>query len=332
MPSDRIWVGGYTSDMNGAAEGIALLGALSDGTLENRGLAAATDSPSFLGVAGDVLYAVGEAGPSVSAFRIVGDELRLLGTRDAAGGAPCALAVLDAGSLIAVACYDDGVIDVHPLTVDGALGSTSQSLSGEIPGAHVNQDGAHAHAVLEISASLILTTDLGTDRVYIHRLEAGGLRRTGTVQLPAGSGPRDLYHHPSGVLWVLGELSAEVFVLLPTGEGYEIASSTTLPGAQSGDHAAALALSRDGRFLYSGLRGSDRIAVLAASADGRGLTPVGHVDSGGGWPRHLVVDGDYLRVANQLADSVATFTIAGDGMPVPHSALSVPSPTYLLLG
>jgi hypothetical protein len=44
------------------------------------------------------------------------------------------------------------------------------------------------------------------------------------------------------------------------------------------------------------------------------------------------MDGEYLRVANQLTSSVATFTIGSDGLPVAHSSLPVPSPTYLLLG
>ncbi len=87
----------------------------------------------------------------------------------------------------------------------------------------------------------------------------------------------------------------------------------------------------DGRFAYAGLRGSDNVSVLAASPDGLTLTPVGFVGSGGGWPRHLVVDGGLLRVANQLTNSVVTFSIGDDGIPVRQSSLMVHSPTYLLL-
>jgi 6-phosphogluconolactonase (cycloisomerase 2 family) len=332
MSSDLIWVGGYTDDMSGAARGINLLTVAPDGSLENHGLAAASDSPSYLASSGDVLYAAGEGGPNVLAFRIVGDELHFVGIQGAAGGSPCAIAVVGDRRLLVAACYEDGVIDVHPLRPDGAIGRTSQSLRGDEPGPHVNQDGPHAHAALQVNSTTVATTDLGTDRVYLHALERDGLTRTGVVQFPAGTGPRDLLLHPSGALWVLTELSAEIFVLRPTESGYEIATSVILPGAQPGDHASALARSRDGRFVYSGLRGSDRIAILAVSGGGQQLAPVGFVDCGGGWPRHLVVDGDYLRVANQLTDSVATFAIGDDGIPVLKSSLTVPSPTYLLLG
>jgi hypothetical protein len=44
------------------------------------------------------------------------------------------------------------------------------------------------------------------------------------------------------------------------------------------------------------------------------------------------MDGEYLRVANQLTSSVVTFTLGSDGLPIQHSSLVVPSPTYLLLG
>jgi len=329
VSASRIWVGGYTEDSSGLAEGIVLLAVAADGSLVDRGLAVVADSPSYLVRGGDFIYAVGEAAPSVSAFRIHGDELHFAGTQDAAGPAPCALAVLGANAALATACYGDGTIDVHPLSPDGAILKTGQRLLGEGKGTRINQDGPHAHAVLQVDSSTVLTTDLGSDVVYIHSFDGELLTRTGRVQLPAGSGPRDLLRHPSGVVWVLTELSHEVFVLDDT--DYSIVSSVALPGARTTDNSAAIALTDDGRFAYAGSRGSDTVAVLGVSPDGRELTPLTSIGSGGGWPRHLVVDGNYLRVANQLTNAVVTFTIGDDGIPVKSSSLFVPSPAYLLL-
>jgi 6-phosphogluconolactonase len=332
VSSSRIWVGGYTDDMNGSAEGIAVLRVAPDGSLENHGLAIAADSPSFLASSGDTLYAAGEGARVVTAYRIAGDELHFLGLQDTAGELPCALAVLGERVALAVACYRDGTLDVHPLSPDGALGKTGQSLRGVGKGTRINQDGPHAHAALQVDETTVLSTDLGTDDIYIHTLEGDTLTRVGSLRFPAGSGPRDLLLHPSGLVFLLSELSNEVFSLERTGDGYAIRGQVTLPGAEEADHAAGLALSADGHFLYSALRGSDQIAVLSVSDDGVTLTPVGAVSSGGGWPRHLVMDGEYLRVANQLTNSVATFTLGSDGLPTPHSSLVVHSPTYLLLG
>lgn len=332
MSTRRIWVGGYTDDMNGSAAGIQVLGVAPDGSLEDHGLAVAADSPSFLASSGDVVYATGENARTVSAYRVAGNELHFLGVQDTAGELPCALAVLGDRVALAVACYGDGTVDVHPIAGDGALGKTAQSLRGEGKSSRINQTGPHAHAALQVDDSMVLTTDLGSDVIYVHRLDGDLLTRTGSIAFPAGTGPRDLLLHPSGLLWMLSELSSEVFVLRRDGDTFTIMSQTALPGAEEGDHAAAIALSADGRFAYAGLRGSDQIAVLAVSDDGAALTPVGAVWCGGGWPRHLVMDGEYLRVANQLTSSVVSFTLGVDGLPVQHSSLVVQSPTFLLLG
>jgi 6-phosphogluconolactonase len=316
--------------MNGSANGIGVLGVAADGSLENHGLAVAADSPSFLASSGDTVYAVGEGARTVSAYRVAGNELHLLGLQDTAGEVPCALAVLGDRAALAVACYGDGTVDVHPIAPDGSLGKTGQSLRGEGKVSRINQDGPHAHAALQIDEGTVLTTDLGTDDVYIHSLHGELLTRTGSLRFPKGTGPRDLLLHPSGTIWMLSELSHEIFILGHDGDGLAIAGSVSLPGAEAGDHASALALSSDGRFVYAGLRGSDKVAVLAVSDDGAVLTPVGSVWSGGGWPRHLIIDGEYLRVANQLTNSVVTFTLGSDGLPVQHSSLVVNSPTYLL--
>jgi 6-phosphogluconolactonase (cycloisomerase 2 family) len=318
--------------MNGSAEGIVVLQPAANGSLENHGLAVVADSPSFLASSGDVVYAAGEGARVVSAYRVAGNELHVLSVQDTAGELPCALAVLGDRAALAVACYGDGTVDVHAITASGALGKTAQSLRGDGKVSRINQSGPHAHAILELGDGTVLTTDLGNDVVYVHTLSGGLLERTGSVSFPKGSGPRDLYLHSSGHVWMLTENSHEIFVLKQADGTFEIVSSVALPGAEDGDHSSAIAVSADGRFAYSGLRGGDTIATLAVGADGATLTPVGSVWCGGGWPRHLVIDGEYLRVANQLSNSVVTFTLGEDGLPVQHSTLVVQSPTYLLLG
>jgi 6-phosphogluconolactonase (cycloisomerase 2 family) len=297
-------------------------------------LASGADSPSFLAKSGDTIFAVGEADATVSAFRIAGDDLHFLGTQPTAGTAPCAIGTFADGTVVGVACYGDGVIDLHAVGESGALGKTFQSLRGSGSSIRPEQDGPHAHAVVPIGNDIVLTTDLGTDAVHIHRASPDGLARTGAVSLPAGSGPRDLHLHESGAVWVLAELSGELIAIAPIdGNPYEfeLVNSVPLPGADPADHAAGIAVSSDGRHVYVGLRGSDRIAIVAVNPDGRRFEPVGYVDCGGAWPRHLVVDGDFLRVANQLSNSVVTFEIPDDGIPILHSTLPVASPTYLLL-
>jgi hypothetical protein len=50
----------------------------------------------------------------------------------------------------------------------------------------------------------------------------------------------------------------------------------------------------------------------------------------GDWPRHHVVDGAFLHVANQLSNSIASFHIGSDGVPVYAGSIAAPSPSFLL--
>ena len=97
-----------------------------------------------------------------------------------------------------------------------------------------------------------------------------GMRQVHQVVLPFGSGPRHMVHHPSGHLYVVAELSCEVFVLAPdvTGAWRLIGGTPLGAGILPGDTAAELASSRDGVFLYAGVRGSNTIATLRVRGAG----------------------------------------------------------------
>ncbi|MCU1406148.1 MAG: hypothetical protein JWQ43_2451 [Glaciihabitans sp.] len=326
-PELSLWIGGYTAEMDGAAAGIGLIGA-EPGRTPTYELAAAATSPSYLTRSGDLLYTVGESAATVSAYRINGSFLRHLATVEAAGASPCSLAVV--GPFLVTASYGDGAVGVHRLSADGSPGPVAQTLVDSGAGPHAVQDGPHAHDVLLVDGSTVLTTDLGTDRVHIHRVTDAGLERTGSVQLPAGSGPRDLLLHNSGVVWVLGELGCDIFVLRRAGETFEVAGRTGLPGAAGTDHAAGLARNGDGSRLYVGLRGTNRVSWLVTSPDGLTMSAGGSVDCGGNWPRHVVVVDTTLLVANQLSSDISSFQLGHDGTPTLVKMIPAPSPTYLL--
>jgi 6-phosphogluconolactonase len=135
---------------------------------------------------------------------------------------------------------------------------------------------------------------------------------------------------PSGDVWVLGELSCEIVVLRPEGGSYGVIATVALPGAEAGDHAAAIAVNAAGTHAYVGLRGSNRLAIVSVDVEGT-LSPVDSIACGGNWPRHLAVVGDHLFVANQLSSTVTAFAVRPDGSLEPAGSVAVPSPTYLLV-
>jgi 6-phosphogluconolactonase (cycloisomerase 2 family) len=192
---------------------------------------------------------------------------------------------------------------------------------------------SRAHETIVLPRGLLATTDMGLDLVRFWRSSGAGLRLVQEVVLPKGSGPRHGVWHPSGHLYVVTELSREVFVLTPDAEGrWRVLSGEPLLGTLDGDTAAELCTSRDGTTLYAGVRGSDTIGVLAVRGAGEALQLTALAEAGTHWPRHHVVVNDTLLVAGQLADEIVSLRLdARTGVPgrVRHRTAS-PSPTRLL--
>jgi 6-phosphogluconolactonase (cycloisomerase 2 family) len=309
-------VGGYGPDMGGTGSGMLWARSSADGRLEIRGLAAELDSPSWITIDGDRVAVALEGAGSIVEFDLAGTRLSPV-AHHVVGKWPCHIALADGVPI--VANYGDGTVWTPAGVLEG---------SGET-GPLAAQDGPHAHHALRLADDRILTLDLGTDRMFLHRIEGGALVRFDELAFPPGTGPRDLLVLPDGRLAVLGEWSCELLLLEPMGTTFEIVQILPLPGATPGeDQAAALGLSADGRFVFAGIRGSNRVATLALDADA--VRPVGWVPSGGEWPRHLVVNGDFVHVANQLSNAIATFRVEHDGTLTPvGEPVDVPSPTCL---
>ncbi|MFT3797919.1 lactonase family protein [Microbacterium sp.] len=346
----RIFLGGYTADMGGTATGIGVLhaGALDEtsagGALSLREPAVVTDSPSW--IAGHptlpVLYAALEARQVVQAFRRTGEQTLVpLGAPVEAGEAVCHVAVSPDGRALIASCWGDGRVVRMTLDAAGAPSSSSLAPAATDPYALSGMDAAEprpsrAHQARFLPGGGLITTDLGLDQVRIWA-PGGVSHEAGRVVLPLGSGPRHTLWHPSGHLYVVTELSCELFALAPDPSGsgaWRLVGGTPLaPGTVPGvDAAAEIALSRDGRFVYAGIRGSNTIAVVEVRGTGAELRPVALVESGVDWPRHHVVVRDELLVAGQLSNEVAGLTL-DERTGIPGRArrrVEAPSPTQLL--
>lgn len=200
---------------------------------------------------------------------------------------------------------------------------------------------SRAHQAVLLPGGVVATTDLGFDLVRFWVVAAGGLRETQRVVLPRGCGPRHAVWHPSGHLYVVTEDSLEVFVLTPdpaapVAERWRLVSGSglgagTVPGR---DAAAEIALSRDGRFVVVGVRGTDVLASLRVGDGGSRLAPVAVVESGVVWPRHHVVERDTVLVAGQRSDEVASLALDERTGVVGRvrRRVEAPAPTRLLRG
>jgi len=316
------------------------------GVLSPVKLAAEAASPSWLSLhpSGRYLYAVNEVtnfsgtNGSVSAYAIdrASGDLRFLNTVSSEGSGPAYLSTDADGKFVFVANYAGGSIAVFPVLPDGSLaracdvhrdsgsaGSTTPTNAPPGSFAWSGHDAPHAHMIqADPKNRFVLHTDLGQDRIYVHRFDhnKGKLTPAATpfLSLPTGDGPRHFAFHPNG-RWLYSiqeEASTLVFFHYDTSTGALSPQQTisALPAGFSGtSFASGVRVSADGRFLYAANRLHDTIAVFSIESDGR-LKPLGEVSTMGDYPNQFNIDpgGRFLYACNRKSDVVTTFAIDRD--------------------
>lgn len=194
---------------------------------------------------------------------------------------------------------------------------------------------SRAHATAWLSESRLVTTDLGFDLARVWSIVDEELALDEEVPLGKGCGPRHIARHPLGQLFIVTEYSIEIVILAPDASsrfGVVFRGPATLaPGAQ-GDAAAEIAINAAGNRAYVTVRGSNRLSTIQIASGGRTFVAIDDASSGGGWPRHHLLYGDRLFVANEHSSTVTAFRLGPttstpilDGAPI-----CTPSPTCLL--
>lgn len=231
-----------------------------------------------------------------------------------------------------------GFSGLGDLPILGSEAEAEAAFAAEEEGGHIARS-SRAHQARFLPGGVIATTDLGLDLVRFWTLQNGELRETQSLALPRGSGPRHTVWHPSGHLYVVTELSLELFVVAadpsaPASERWSVVGGVPLaPAARSGeDFAAEIALTRDAQHVVVGIRGSNTLASLRVRDGGRGVTPVALAESGVDWPRHHVIERDTVLVAGQLSNEIASLSLDERTGAVGRvrRRVEAPSPTRLL--
>ena len=228
--------------------------------------------------------------------------------------------VVDPSGRIAVAVnYRSGSVAAFGLDTNGRISEPFYIDQHEgQPQPPSKPPGPRAHGVVVSSDSrFAYVADLGLDRVYSYRLDAG--RRTMTpieppfVTQPAGSGPRRLQLHPNDkILYLTRETDSHVAVFaVDDGRLKQIQELSTVPSEYTGSNTTAeILIDAAGKFLYISNRGHGSIAVYAIDAAGR-LSLVEHAASGGRIPRNFSLDpsGNYVLSSNQDTENIVVLRI-----------------------
>jgi 6-phosphogluconolactonase (cycloisomerase 2 family) len=340
-PEATAYVGTYSNGSDNHGEGIYRFRVnLRTGELTDRKLAVKTPNPTWIAIHPSMrfLYAINEVtdfaggNGSVSAFAIeAGGELRLLNTVSSAGAGPAHMSLDATGKFAFVANYIGGSIAVLPVHTDGTLGEAvdvHRDLNMVGPARPANappgsfavsgHDAPHAHMVAADPANkFVLATDLGQDRLYSYTLDAstGKLAPRGFLALLGGVGPRHFAFHPNGKwLYAITEESSQiVFMNYDSQTGASAIKqihSALPPDFEGTSFGSEIAVSPDGKFVYSANRLHDTISIFAIADDGDPKF-IGEASTLGDYPRHFAIDsnGSFLFACNQHSDDITSFRI-----------------------
>ncbi|MEV0637862.1 lactonase family protein [Streptomyces sp. NPDC050619] len=334
----RAFIGSFT-----AAGGPGIVTAAVDGTSGALTLLSSLDGlpdPSYLALAADggTLYAVSEtADGAVAAFHVTGDKPEPAGPPVPVGGSGPTHLSVHAGHVL-TANYGSGSVTAVPVRPDGSLADApSGVLRHTGSGPHTpRQQSPHAHQVQpDPSGRWAVSVDLGTDSVRACTLTAGGLSLHRESALRPGSGPRHLAFQPDGsYAYVVNELTPTVTVCrwdAADGALKPLTEAPVLSGAPAGDaYPSGIAVSPDGRFVWTATRGEDVLSAFAV--EGEGLRLLGTVPCGGHWPRALTAAGGFLYVANERSGDVSWFAVdPHTGLPRYGGLVEVPAASCVIL-
>ncbi|WP_337264455.1 MULTISPECIES: lactonase family protein [unclassified Serratia (in: enterobacteria)] len=273
------------------------------GVLSDKTLVSNLPNPAQLVVdaKGQTLYVASEVADfngtkhgGIVAYRINRQDgsLTPLNQVDSQGAGPVYLSLLPDGRHLLVANYVSGSVAAFPLDGEGKLGEASSVQQAEGPAgaakpagavegsfAISDHNGPHAHMIAsDPSGNFVFSTDLGLDRIYQWRFDNRNGKLTPNdppwiSASSAGAGPRHFVFHPDGKTLLL--INEEASTLT----SYRFDS-------QKGTLKPLQVISS----LPADYRGTSFAAGLALSAEGKNL-----------------------YVANRLHNSIAQFSVGGNG-------------------
>ena len=231
----------------------------------------------------------------------------------------CFLALCNENRFLFGANYGGGQVDVYRIESDGSLGKGTHFLDEGRRNAHcvlLSPDNSHVYVpyVKDFNGLYQYSFDAKTGRLSpLAPLDA---------KPPKGVGPRHLAHHPTlPLLYSSNEQHVGVSVFERAKNGQlsvrQVCQSVERQEGEKGLSASDIAMSPDGRWLFSGVRGNSRvpdgIARYRVGPDGKveflGVTPADQTP----WGMTLSPDGRYLLVSGFGAGTLMAYRIAPSG-------------------
>ena len=176
------------------------------------------------------------------------------------------------------------------------------------------QDAPHTHCVIPTEeGDALFCTDLGLDTIFVYDLDLNLLSK---CQMPKGHGVRHLVMGRNGFYYAVNELMSTVSVLKYDAEAHALKclSSYSCGISMEGNTAAAIRLTRDGKYLFVSHRGADTVSVFSVSEEGRSLSLLHNIPCGGRGPRDMVLTPNekFILCANERSGDLTVLALDAD--------------------
>lgn len=333
----HILIGGYTKHESEGIYQFDFIGAGNEAHLEQGRNVVKVGGPTYFQKAGDLIFTIknenGQGG--IAAYR----RGKLVSQLIHDGSSPAYVGINQDKRLLYTANYHTGMLSVISYDEQGQLTLLDQvKHEDRALGPKPEQDTAHPHYFDETPGGHLVSCDLGQDRVDFYAFKDGKLSHLASYQNEDGFGTRHLVFDPSGqYFYVAGELSSQVNVVKFDEASWmfqNVATYSTIPADwDKHNGAAAIRMSKDGRFIYVSNRGNDSIAVFEVKAD-HTLKLIQRVSTFGEFPRDFNWDEEeaYVVAANQNTNNATLYARnAADGSLTPLvKNIQVPEGTRVL--
>ena len=333
----HILIGGYTKHESEGIYQFDFIGAGNEAHLEQGRNVVKVGGPTYFQKAGDLIFTIknenGQGG--IAAYR----RGKLVSQLIHDGSSPAYVGINQDKRLLYTANYHTGMLSVISYDEQGQLTLLDQvKHEDRALGPKPEQDTAHPHYFDETPGGHLVSCDLGQDRVDFYAFKDGKLSHLASYQNEDGFGTRHLVFDPSGqYFYVAGELSSQVNVVKFDEASWmfqNVATYSTIPADwDKHNGAAAIRMSKDGRFIYVSNRGNDSIAVFEVKA-AHTLKLIQRVSTFGEFPRDFNWDEEeaYVVAANQNTNNATLYARnAADGSLTPLvKNIQVPEGTHVL--
>ncbi|MDR1013074.1 MAG: beta-propeller fold lactonase family protein [Lactobacillales bacterium] len=275
-------------------------------------LIAIESSPTYLAVdQKNHLYTVGAIKDQggIAAFDISKNKAILLNHIVEKNRSPlCYLAVDEKRNLVYGSNFHQGIVYVYKKNEDGYL-----ELANFVQHVGISP---HVHYSDLTPEGRLVVCDLGNDSVYTYDVTGNSkLTEIALYKAAVGAGSRHLVFHPNQcTAYLICELNSTIEILdynKKSGKFFRLKTISTIPdNFTKFNSAAAIRVSKDGKFLYASNRGHNSIVSFKINSNGKSLSLLEWTDTKGDFPRdfNFSQEENFLIVANQKSDNITLFS------------------------